>query len=567
MTLFDPYVHFLGQSSNQQGCDYKICKSVTSRLVAPAVFYIGGENSSTSSADHRAPQVTIKDGTFTHFGKDLILFPYESFWALPAALSIHNHSEQTQAWSLAIQHLLWLCGVKVTLMPPVMVKGSFPAPLRLPNNTDRTLQFLDAWSCDENGFYKCLFSLADHMIQHQLMDDTLKREMISWIDLIKSAGYSEPEIRVHSELCEKTPVNFYPVPQPLVLSSSHILSQKYAVKMRRLIYKSCVNIYPIRSLVENPKIQFRDVLLIIVFNNPHYSAIPFLETLYRSIFPYILYCGPTKLDYSNPFLMNDISFITYDEPVKNYSHGAFNYQCLRIASQLKYSVTGYLVIADDLIFNPWNVYDNLRSRIWYPGYIKTADIRSGLECRNGVCDVSTRWRWWSDYRTQVLNVLNDLKMYSKTSSSIEQFYKRLVSHNQGPFNVNGGYADVYYIPTTFVKQFSILAELFYKNEVFLEIAVPTIISMISEETNVTRIDGFLDWYEQSRHQPWKNFGKIQQKAYFHPWKLGNLDPDVEQTTSPVGLKHYCNTLLKFMHDYGRIPTEKPSTVRRLRYPR
>ena len=45
----------------------------------------------------------------------------------------------------------------------------------------------------------------------------------------------------------------------------------------------------------DPWIQFTDVLLVVVFNNPLYNVIPYVEMIYRSFFPFILYCGPQMI--------------------------------------------------------------------------------------------------------------------------------------------------------------------------------------------------------------------------------------------------------------------------------
>jgi len=89
---------------------------------------------------------------------------------------------------------------------------------------------------------------------------------------------------------------------------------------------------------------------------------------------------------------------------------------------------------------------------------------------------------------------------------------------------------VLYVPQKHAAAFSILSETFYKQKVFLEIAVPTIYRLLERNENIRRLPGF---YIMRHRNPqsadsrffWNLYFPHKEYYFIHPFKLhrGGLD--------------------------------------------
>lgn len=91
-------------------------------------------------------------------------------------------------------------------------------------------------------------------------------------------------------------------------------------------------------------------------------------------------------------------------------------------------------------------------------------------------------------------------------------------------------ADAYYIPSSYAERFIKVSNLFVKYNVFLEIAVPSIIMCLSNGTHLpfsSIIDG-----ASKRRFPYKHFTpeELLQKTFGHPFKWSRL-------VNSTGIRH------------------------------
>ena len=128
--------------------------------------------------------------------------------------------------------------------------------------------------------------------------------------------------------------------------------------------------------------QLKDILLIVAFNREHYEAIPYIELLYRSFFPNMVYCGPKPLNITSWTADYNISFITYKDMPKAKRPGSLNYICMANAMIKHPHYTGYLLFGDDVMLIPHRFPKFSPDKIWYWPHnkIRQVDIRTVKEC-------------------------------------------------------------------------------------------------------------------------------------------------------------------------------------------
>jgi len=301
--------------------------------------------------------------------------------------------------------------------------------------------------------------------------------------------------------------------------------------------------------------QYGDVLLLVTFNKDHYESLPYVEALYRSFFPSILYCGPGHPDYTRfPALRSlNLSFVSYGETPEGHVDGALNYRCLTYAVDMHYSVAGYLAMADDILLpvHPLSkLMDAHRGVTWYlpPGEVRVGEVLKLRECRLGMCDFHPHWDWWEEYRPNIIQLFYKIHKLENYSPLVHRCHKQLIQLNNADMRPCGGYSDIYYIPKRIAGDFSELAKLFLQHSIFLEIAVPTIIRCLETPEDIQPLQGKQLW-ERDRTSPWIYFTPrdLVGKHYLHPTKWSGLARGDSNAT-----EFYCNKVMPFMHDpYAR----------------
>lgn len=220
------------------------------------------------------------------------------------------------------------------------------------------------------------------------------------------------------------------------------------------------------------KNRFENTLLIIIFNFGLYDHIPLLKKLYQTTFPNIVFCGPT--------ISHNFSIVTAD-----IYNGYFSYHCLPMimrnyANYDNYS--GYLFMNDDVLLNFWNLPRLDANEIW-EGPKKPISVSTFHRPDHW-------WYWWGSRwgLKNCIKTLNITRVSGKNHGA--EFFKTLRKNNKNSHEqCYGGRSDVFYIPRRFLHQFVYLAKMFRNNDVFLEIAVPTILRMLDNQRKFQHLKG------------------------------------------------------------------------------
>jgi len=260
---------------------------------------------------------------------------------------------------------------------------------------------------------------------------------------------------------------------------------------------------------------FKDILLVIVYNYPFYDSIPDLVALYKPAFPHLLFCGPPDNTASPDILTVDI--------IK----GFLGYECLAKAIREHPGFKGYFYISDDVILKYWYFADNFDRAKFWDSYITTTSPANG--------PASSAWYWWNTPYglSNCRRALEDVaKMTSKEEKlNGEQLLNTLVNNGNGIRLCFRGRSDVLYVPQKHAAAFSILSETFYKQKVFLEIAVPTIYRLLERNENIRRLPGYYipgkvgDPRVTDSRYFWYLYFPHKEYYFIHPFKLhrGGLD--------------------------------------------
>lgn len=214
--------------------------------------------------------------------------------------------------------------------------------------------------------------------------------------------------------------------------------------------------------------RLQGVLLAINFNFPHYSIIPLLKSYYAPIFGKVVFCGATE---SKQYGVIEIK----------ENKGFQGYLCIAMAMKLYPGYDGYIHTNDDVLINWWNLQKLDSTKIWTgsivnfeKGYVLGQPIPKG-------------WHWWRTGNNAKLceNVIHEIIINKHEIIDTNQYYKNMKNI---PRCING-WSDFFYIPKHFAEMYAHLAELFGKKNIFLEVAVPTMLSFFLNETNFLNLEG------------------------------------------------------------------------------
>ena len=233
--------------------------------------------------------------------------------------------------------------------------------------------------------------------------------------------------------------------------------------------------------------KFEDILLVVAFVEFFYDSIPLLERLYRHRFPNMVYCGPTKPP----------DELEYKIIVVSMLHGVTAYECLSTAIRTQPQFSGYLFIRSDLFLNFWSIANFNRSRIW----------ESSGQLGNQVMFEQPResWIWWytpwglkaceEAYKDLIyLNdeqkrAIIDSKGQEQSLWDVENSLNALLWNGRGLNMCYRGFSNLFYIPSQHAVAFEKLSAVFQKHQVYMEIAVPTMIKMLDLSEKAEKLSG------------------------------------------------------------------------------
>ncbi|GAB6027730.1 hypothetical protein CHUAL_001966 [Chamberlinius hualienensis] len=501
--------------------------------------------------DSRAPPMILPSGVFAPFNSQNTLFSYNAFWAL--FLPITVDFRVTDIWrGYWAQRLLWLTGQHLAFFPPNAVQyrnphsylKDFDEEIQMYEEAMNLIKFLNSWDCSSNtSFFICVMALTREMVENNFIKFDDYELMRLWLEDLESAQYKEPSFAYSSidQMCIDSyhwvqylpPLKSYHGFQDLVETCDESFENQSFPEQ---------NTSTIFDITKQPIYNFNNILLVIVFNFPHIDNIRMLEALYRDHFPNILFCSETKSMNDLYSKINSKRFKWRNNPISfvniTSNGGWYGYECAIRAIEMNYKVDGYLILGDDVLFKFWKIYnfDVTRTRTETEIYEKPRHHNRSVD------KINPWWMWWPMKcgKNATNLAMDEIIQLSKsmTDSRATIFQKFIDNHydnNLNMTNITIGMSDFYFIAKQDTSIFLDVAKVFLKHQVFLEIAVPTIVSGCQVNTNYN--DGFpgVSLWGGNRGNPTKYFKNFT--VYVHPLKLKELQNNRQL------LQSYCNNYI------------------------
>jgi hypothetical protein len=258
---------------------------------------------------------------------------------------------------------------------------------------------------------------------------------------------------------------------------------------------------------------FQDVLLVVVYHYAFYTTVPFVLSQYEPAFPHIVVCGPKP--------STDLEILVVDIGQGGY----YCYECLGQAIRSYPGFRGYLFVNDDMVVNWWNFAKLDKDKIW-----NGAKIDESAAHRIYRRPIRDDWMWWRKEHglKNCENTYRQLVGFANGSvaSPRSDFKKLLRTHYLNGKNRTlcfRTWSDFAYVPGRLSGEFEMLSRIFFENKVFLEIAFPTILSLLEgrqswENANgvyLPDVFGFQDF--SNAKYVWPKFS--EDTIFLHPVKF------------------------------------------------
>ncbi|KAG0247777.1 hypothetical protein BG011_000926, partial [Mortierella polycephala] len=361
--------------------------------------------------------------------------------------------------------------------------------LQIYSDTSKLIDFLANWSSRSTNVETRIVDLMKAMAKEKFIGagdvDLAER----WVKDLQRMGYVFPKVTVYDEKTVQKSLDTCRKPRQHLVDSRQ-RSQEALKQCKSDADPAMARIQLTESL--DPTTAFKDILLVVNFNWPHYDAIEQLLSIYKPYFPNIVMYGmdvPAGLE----------------EMVKNIDndHGMIGYKSLVMAMEEYPNYSGYLYTNDDTVLNVFQLAEFDQDKVWKHVPVLTEDIRDRSK------PPPFHWHWEKPEST---NMWNDPTSLTKAQKQrIADFTKV-----QGPADIRA-YCDAVYVPARISLELTDVLTRFLKHNVFLELGVGLALVAIEPTENwVDWTESYL-WYDGERDL-WRDYLKPG-VGMLHPVKL------------------------------------------------
>ena len=412
--------------------NYSLCSLDYPSIISTLVSYNKEENNDYK-CDCLAPIITLQIGLFTNIQLFGSVFYKDAFWCLP----LESDFESVQ-WQTIVQYVQWMMGGRIAIFHGKNTLST--SKIKTEVVDEQFIKQLRAIKCndtDEINTYRCVRKILQAMFQWKILSIKSNKVLIKWFFILEQ--YLQLYIKGSNdkEQCLPNKVLYEPFYREVPKNRTVWTASTYVANIQNKLQTICKDYISAKSLknitkmMEDNNKQFSDILLIVTFNNALYNVIPYVEILFRSFFPHILYCGPEK-----PLNIVNISFISYGSNLPGHLHGSFSYECSILAyNMFPYMPGGYLFFSDDVLVLPHFLLSLPIDKIWFVPrsiqyYYYIVDLEQKCPISNpirlGKCDNKiwvaqpTRRFWFSDYFNQTKTMLLEFHRKARQSEIFEK---------------------------------------------------------------------------------------------------------------------------------------------------
>ncbi|CAB3401894.1 unnamed protein product [Caenorhabditis bovis] len=512
-----------------------------------------------------APPITLSVGTYAPWNSQNTLFHKSAFHTMFLPTSVPFRT--TDVWrSYYAQRILHLSGLTVGFTPVNAIQyrnandylKDFHDELQVYQDAGRIVNEIHKWKCDSGDVPRCMIDLADRFVELKPWEPTDAQLIRQWIKDLETIGHTFPAInsidRSAYEISRNESsrlVNCRRIGLQLWLDDSRRASQKIAYWSDIDEWCRLANYTGFRNSLPSPKqlaeqhsknpilTAHSNNVLVVVSNYAWKWAIGLIQRMYSPYFGAVIFCGSY---YPDAYRSTDRGFpkplrpfiYVHMNPAEMHN-GYFGYHCLTLTKELMLAnVGGYLVVADDAVLNVWQRIDF--SRVFHLTGVAYIDDdlwwneeEFGLDAAlrivndvNGTDDDEIR-NVWKQYET-------GLRKFGYINGSMSAFDDLLQGKSRS-------ISDVYYVPSDHIDYFARLMRIFYRHQLFLELAVNRFLRSIRHQTSRELTNNYM-W---SNRREWAEVYNSSVVA-IHPIKLSKFaEPNANR-------KKFCGTILQTMHN-------------------
>ena len=161
-------------------------------------------------------------------------------------------------------------------------------------------------------------------------------------------------------------------------------------------------------------------------------------------------------------------------------------------ARINFNVKGYLFISDDVLLFPSGMTKLLNHNVLYfePSDVRVYDLRTSKECKVGKCDYSSPWMHLPKNRDKMSKALNFMHSTCIAASTALCKCTRKLTQLYGDFmHASAEIGDFFYVPLRMIGDFAMVADVFLENQVFLEFAVSTAVTCLTQPEEIQKITG------------------------------------------------------------------------------
>ena len=484
--------------------------------------------------DPSSPSIQYPLYRISPYNSQNTLIHYDAFWSLylPKTVPFRLTDIWRSYWS---QRLLWLINGTVQFNGPNAFQlrnvhsylKDFKEETDMYLKTEDLVKFLlFKWKCAKLKFYECLLDLSSSMAENGFWGFDEVEGIKNWLKDLERVDYLEPEIvnfeldaqengqtkcvdEIRSVDSARFPVRYTPKYQkPLDMDTyccngtvfdvyTNFESFNYLIEFCKLSGHNFEGVLFSSFLNSKPKTS--NITLLITFNREVRPInLITLKHIYGSYFNSIVFCGKDILSQLNDDVGAFKKFDSYTFIELDTVNGYFHYFCMTKAIEMNYVTDGILLMSDDVLLKYWLLDKFDADKIWYP--FPALKESCSVEAYKGN-EKLNNWEWWNgnmgidavlklwDYFRKATN--SSIKIEKENLNLIKSYLKGLDERNTNKNNpticMHG--SDVFYLNKKNFRSFHLISGLFRQFNVFLELAVPTILAGIESENNFQFIDG------------------------------------------------------------------------------
>ena len=527
---------------------YKLCESKSPALQAFAFHPTSPSSShpSTSTCGLGSPVAMIRRRPSAPLNLDIqnALFNKMIFWALPVSEFENQHDRQT--WTYLVQLLL------TTFDNAIQINGikEFVIDYEL-NGIKRSLEDIRTEVSVFKGRHDFSLDSISHFLRVLGSKGLLSKDRVEhqrqWIDVLKENGLQDIVNKDYFWDCAESVV-YHP------FSVGDKPSKMNAAAMGKLtsLYhsvcanpKSKIHHLPLVNLT-TPWVRFPNIALVVLYNHPLDYSIPFVELLYRPFFPIIVHCSPYDGGGRERFekMIRSFRYIF----IESQSYGPTNYECIKLVHALRLPVSGYLFLADDIVLSVHDILKYPQNAPWISKPLEICSVFSDPG-KVGFC---AGWHHTQFQRKKMMGVFKEWDMIKTKNNNdgskalIDRCSSRLRELTGSEHNMiaGPGTADIYYLPSKMLTEMTVMVEPFIKHDIFLEVAVPTLLHCLTVDTTSVILPGSKQWYHDSRDEFYRFIPQVVsgEVSFLHPTKWYYVWKGEARY-----VESYCKTIIPFQH--------------------